>query len=65
MLGPGSLGFLGYCPDKMLVLTTVNKADHIDGVDYGASPLPPTAQHVLMAKALVRIKGKLMEVAIK
>lgn len=49
----------------MLVLTTVNKADHIDGVDYGASPLPPTAQHVLMAKALVRIKDKLMEVAIK
>lgn len=53
MLEPGSLGFSGYCPDKMLVLTAVNKADHIDGIDYGASPSPPTAQCVLTAKALV------------
>lgn len=65
MLEPGSLGFSGYCPDKMLVLTTVNTADHIDGIDYGASPSPAMAQCVLTANALVRIKGKLMEVAIK
>ena len=65
MLEPGSLGFSGYCPDKMLVLTAVNKADHIDGVGYGASLSPPAAQCVLMAKALVRVKVKLMEVAIK
>lgn len=59
MLESGSLGFSGYCPDKMLVLTTINTAeDHIDGLDYGVSPSPPTAQHVLLANALVRIKGK-------
>lgn len=55
MLEPGSLGFSGYCPDTMLVLTTISTAeDLIDGVDYGASPSPPTAQLVLMPKALVR-----------
>lgn len=59
MLQSGSVGFLGHCPHKMLMLITLSpQEDHIDGIDHGASCSPTAAQHMLMADAFIKKSPK-------